>query len=582
MTSNDYWKELSNIYLNKNSGFVNMGWAASSLHRGSSIYNKTALIFINRKWPGDHEGYYKYSFHDLDKHSHLFSFALQRLGLKAGDILFSLSPRLPEFYVSCLGTLKRGLIFAPLFPAFGIEPIQTRIQKANGCALFTTVSLFQKKIAPIQKDLPSLKYVILVDDNGEIKSIPGAIDFYEFLDEAEANLHFEWHLQDQGYWWSDHFIEKTISTTPALLHFTSGTTGQPKGALHSHGAALFHQLTGTVALDLRPNDLFWCTADPGWVTGMSYGVLSPLLNGVTSVIDESDFVAERWYKILQEFKITNWYTAPTALRLLMKQGDDLAKSFSLRNLRFVASVGEPLNPEVIYWGRRVLDIEIHDNWWQTETGGIMIANLPSTKIKPGSMGKPIPGIEVRLIERKPNGGIKFVETPHQCGEIALKVGWPAMFQSYLNDEERYRRCFCNDWYLSGDLAKIDEDGYFWFIGRSDDVIKSSGHLIGPFEVESAIMEHPLVAEAAVIGIPDSVAGEVVKAFVSLKKSITPSEELASEILGLARKKLGPALAPRELKLIDAIPKTRSGKIMRRLLRARELGLPEGDVSTMQV
>jgi acetyl-CoA synthetase len=326
--------------------------------------------------------------------------------------------------------------------------------------------------------------------------------------------------------------------------------------------------------------VFWCTADPGWVTGTSYGIVAPLSLGATLLIDQEEFDAERWYRTLQDHHVDVWYTAPTAIRMLMKQGDDLPKRFDLRRVRFVASVGEPLNPEAVWWGERALGLTIHDNWWQTETGGIMIANFRSLDVKPGSMGKPLPGIEAAVVERA-DGSVRVIEESGREGELALRVGWPSMFRTYLGEEARYRKCFADGWYLTGDLARRDEDGYWWFVGRADDVIKSAGHLIGPFEVESALMEHPSVAEAAVIGKPDPVAGEVVKAFVALKAGQVADETMRKALLAHARKRLGPAVAPREIEFSASLPKTKSGKIMRRLLKARELGLPEGDTSTLE-
>ncbi|MFN6961143.1 MAG: AMP-binding protein, partial [Rhodocyclaceae bacterium] len=354
-----------------------------------------------------------------------------------------------------------------------------------------------------------------------------------------------------------------------------------KGALHVHAAMLTHWATGRCALDLHDEDIFWCTADPGWVTGTSYGIIAPLLHGVTSIVDREEFDAERWYSILQDQRVTVWYTAPTAIRMLMKTGAELAQKYRFPDLRFIASVGEPLNPEAVWWGKEVLGLPIHDNWWQTETGGIMIANTPAMDIKPGSMGRPLPGVEAAIVKRNEDGSVGVIDTPDVEGELALKRGWPSMFRGYLNNEERYRKCFAGEWYLTGDLAKRDADGYFWFVGRLDDVIKSAGHLIGPFEVESALMEHPAVAEAGVIGKPDPVVGEVVKAFVSLKKGWEDSDALRKELLAHARKKLGAAVAPKELTILPSLPRTRSGKIMRRLLKARELGLPEGDLSTLE-
>jgi acetyl-CoA synthetase len=300
-----------------------------------------------------------------------------------------------------------------------------------------------------------------------------------------------------------------------------------------------------------------------------------------SVVDEAEFDPERWYRLLQEERIGVWYTAPTAIRMLMKAGSELAKRYRFPTLRFVASVGEPLNPEAVWWGEEAFGLPIHDNWWQTETGGIMIANTPAMDIKPGSMGKPLPGIDALVVHRRADGSCEEIRAPGMQGELALRAGWPSMFRGYLHQEERYRKCFSGDLYLTGDLVQRDADGYFWFVGRADDVIKSAGHLIGPFEVESALLEHPAVAEAGVIGKPDPVVGETVKAFVSLKAGITPSDDLALELLGHARKRLGAAVAPKEIAFLTTLPRTRSGKIMRRLLKAREMGLPEGDTSTLE-
>jgi acetyl-CoA synthetase len=347
-----------------------------------------------------------------------------------------------------------------------------------------------------------------------------------------------------------------------------------------HQAVLTHFLTGRYVLDLHPEDVFWCTADPGWVTGTSYGIIAPLVHGVTTIVDEADFDAERWYQILQDQRVTVWYTAPTAIRMLMRAPEEQRKRYDLSALRLVHSVGEPLNPEAVVWGERVLGLPIHDNWWQTETGGIMIANYAALDIRPGSMGLPLPGIEAAIVTRMADGSVR-VEGDEVQGELALKSGWPSMFRAYLHDEERYRKCFSPPWYLTGDLARRDADGYYWFVGRADDIIKTAGHMVGPFEVESSLMEHPAVAEAGVIGKPDAMIGELVKAFVVLKPGHEASETLRQELIGFGRTRLGSAVAPREIDFIDNLPKTRSGKIMRRLLKARELGLPIGDTSTLE-
>ncbi|MFP4513820.1 MAG: AMP-binding protein, partial [Acidimicrobiales bacterium] len=388
----------------------------------------------------------------------------------------------------------------------------------------------------------------------------------------------------------DHFtIPPTDPEDRSLLHFTSGTTGTPKGAIHVHGAVVAHLVTSAYALDLKPDDVYWCTADPGWVTGTSYGIIAPLLHGVTSIVDESDFEAGRWYDILERERVNVWYTAPTAVRMLMRAGTEEPARRDLSALRLVASVGEPLNPEAVTWSEANLGLPIHDNWWQTETGGIMIANYRSVPIRRGSMGRPMPGIHAALLERDDRGRIvmredgspRQVTEPDREGELAIRAGWPSMFRGYLGEEERYAKCFVGDWYRSGDLARCDADGYFWFVGRADDVIKSAGHLIGPFEVESALIEHPAVYQAGVIGVPDPMAGEVVKAFVALSPGYEPSDDLRLDLIGFARKRLGAAVAPREIAFDQHLPVTKSGKIMRRVLKARELGEPEGDLSTME-
>ena len=494
----------------------------------------------------------------LARRSARFANVLRNLGLQPGDKVFCLSGRIPELYVAALGTFKAQCVFAPLFSAFGPEPIAQRMRLGGANLLLTTQALLKRKVAGVLDQFPGLK-VLLVDGAAE-----GAISLPAEMECA-----------------SDHFtIAPTDPETLALLHFTSGTTGTPKGAMHVHEAVVAHNYSGRVALDLHPDDIYWCTADPGWVTGTSYGIIAPLCNGVTSIVDEAEFDATRWYDILERQKVSVWYTAPTAIRRLMKLGAEPVKAHDLSALRYMASVGEPLNPEAVRWGNEVFGMPFHDNWWQTETGAIMISNYPSMDVKPGSMGRPLPGIEAAIVQVEGDSA-RVIEQPGVQGELALRRGWPSMFRGYLGAEERYRKCFKGDWYVSGDLAKRDEEGYFWFVGRSDDVIKSAGHLIGPFEVESALVEHPAVNEAGVIGIPEETAGEIVKAFVALKAGYAPSEGLKLEILAHARKQLGPAVAPREIEFRDELPKTKSGKIMRRLLKARELGLPEGDLSTLE-
>jgi acetyl-CoA synthetase len=515
------------------------------------------------RWLGTDGRVLNFTYGDLQRETNRFANVLRELGVGKGDRVFSLAGRVPELYIAALGAFKNGSVFCPLFSAFGPEPVRQRLSRGDARVLVTTERLYRKNVEVSQPDLPLLRHVLLLDSREDVRD--GIWSFGKRMADAA---------------W-DFAIPPTSPDDMALLHFTSGTTGLPKGAIHVHEAALMHYMTGKYALDLHPEDIFWCTADPGWITGTSYGLIAPLLHGVTSVIDEADFDAERWYRILQEQRVSVWYTAPTAVRMLMRQPYEPRKQYDLSRLRFVASVGEPLNPAAVVWGQEALGLPIHDNWWQTETGGIMISNYAAMEIRPGSMGRPLPGVEAAIVRRVNEEAVELILEPTVEGELALRPGWPSMFRGYLHDKERYRKCFAGGWYLTGDLAKRDADGYFTFVGRADDIIKTAGHMVGPFEVESVLMTHPAVAEAGVIGKPEPVIGELVKAFVALKPGWEPSDELKLDLIGFARKKLGSVVAPKEIAFEQKLPHTRSGKVMRRLLKAREMGLPEGDTSTLE-
>jgi acetyl-CoA synthetase len=543
---------------------LNIAHEAVDRHAAGGRGAQVALRFSDRHGERD------LTYAGLRTQTARFANVLRGLGVGRGDRVFSLLGRRPELYVAALGTLKNVSVFSPLFAAFGPEPVRQRLEIGGGRVLVTTAAQYRRKVAQIRDRLPLLEHVLIVD--ADAPAVPGTMSLPALM--AQADDAFE--------------IPATAPDEMALLHFTSGTTGRPKGAVHVHEAVVAHHATGRYALDLHPGDVFWCTADPGWVTGTSYGIVSPLTHGVTVLVDTEDLDVDRWYRLLEEQRVTVWYTAPTALRMLMRAGAEHRAGRDLSRLRFVASVGEPLNPEVVVWTDETFGLPAHDNWWQTETGGIMLSNFAACEIRPGSMGRPVPGIEAAIVERDADGrrvlvdGLpRLVTAADTEGELALRAGWPSMFRGYLGDEARYAGCFAGDWYCSGDLVRRDADGWFWFVGRADDVIKSAGHLIGPFEVENVLMEHPAVAEAGVIGTPDPVAGEVVKAFVSLRPQFSPSDELARELVGFARTRLGPAVAPRQIAFASDLPKTRSGKIMRRLLKARELGLPEGDLSTLE-
>ncbi|MGO9067760.1 acetate--CoA ligase [Mycobacterium sp.] len=559
------WSDVPALCEGMGSGGCNIAYAAVDRHVDGPVAARTALRFIADTGAAGELVTHDISYAELGRLARRFTNVLRSLGVGKGERVFAIMGRIPELYVTVLGGLRNGSVVSPLFSAFGPEPIATRVTIGEARVLVTTTAIYHRKIEKMRDQLTSVRHVVLVDQDENADAVPGTLNYQHLMARVD-----------------DHApIEHTTAADPALLHFTSGTTGTPKGAIHVHGALTMHYITGLYALDLHADDVFWCTADPGWVTGTSYGVITPLLHGVTSIVDQAEFDAERWYRILQDERVTVWYTAPTAVRMLIKAGPEVAARYRFPGLRFVASVGEPLNAEAVWWGKRVLGLPIHDNWWQTETGGIMIANTPAFDIKPGSMGRPLPGVDAYVVRRDDSGMISVVEQPGVEGELALRQGWPSMFRGYLHEDARYRKCFTDDLYLTGDLVKRDPDGYFWFVGRADDVIKSAGHLIGPFEVENVLTDHPAVAEAGVIGKPDPVVGEVVKAFVSLKQGFTADEALRRELLGHARKRLGAAVAPKEIEFVDALPHTRSGKIMRRLLKARELGLPEGDTSTIE-
>jgi len=553
------WGDIAQNFDGLPLGGLNIAHEAIDRHANGPLADKDALI-----WLGENGDRKCYTFADMKRLTSCFANVLSSLGFAKGDRIFTLSTRLPELYIAAMGILKNRSVMCPLFSQFGPEPILQRLTRGDAKALLTTQALFDKKVRPILSELPQLRTILLIDaDEDESDRI---LSLSRLMEKASES--FE--------------ILPTDPEDMSLLHFTSGTTGMPKGVVHVHKAAYTHYMTGRYVLDLHPQDIYWCTADPGWVTGTSYGIIAPWLQGVTNIVDEAEFDASRWYSTLQNEKVTVWYTAPTAIRRLMRLDMEPLKEYDLSSLRLIQSVGEPLNPEAVLWGMDKLKMPIHDNWWQTETGGIMIANFLSQQIRPGSMGRPLPGIEAGIVLHNDDGTVTEITEPGKEGELVLRPGWPSMFRAYLHNEDKYAKSFVGGWYLSGDLAYKDEDGYFWFVGRSDDIIKTSGHMVGPFEVESALMEHPAVAEAGVIGKPDEMIGQLVKAFVSLKAGFEPTEELRRELIGFGRKKLGAAVAPKEIEFQDNLPKTRSGKIMRRLLKAREMGLPEGDTSTLEM
>ena len=537
-------------------GGLNNAFVCIDKHVLEGNGQKLAMI-----WEGKNGEEEQYTFEEMKSQTDKFANVLKSIGVEKGDRVFVFMDRLPECYFSVFGGLKIGAIVGPLFSAFGPEPVKDRMSDSGAKVLITQPEL-RKKISGILTELPDLKKIIVVNKNGREENplVGSDLSYEELMSHAEPI----------------ESIENTSQYDYSIMHYTSGTTGKPKGALHRHQSIIQQFATGRWALDFKQDDIYWCTADPGWVTGTSYGMFAPWSSGITQVIYEGGFSATKWYGVIEKYSVNIWYTAPTAIRMLMKAGGKPIQDRDLTSLRFIASVGEPLNPEAVVWGNENYEMPIHDNWWQTETGAIMCANLSSMQIRPGSMGRPMPGIELAILDKD------FKKLPaNEPGILAVKPGWPSQFFAYWKNDERYNSRFKRGWYITGDEAYMDEDGYFWFQGRSDDVINTAGHLVSPFEVESTLIEHEAVAEAGVIGIPDKLAMEVVKAFVSLNTDYEWSKDLRRDLMRFCREKLSAGIAPRDIEYVDSMPKTRSGKIMRRLLKARELGLPEGDTSTLE-
>lgn len=544
-------KELALLAHNK----LNAAYIAIDRHTKTYRKNKIAMYYEGEA--GNKE---QYTFTQISELSNKFANVLNDHGVKRGDRVFLFLPRIPELFISFLGILKTGAIAGTLFSAFQEQALLDRLENSEAKVLITNAELF-KRVGKVWRKLPHLEKVIIVErDAKELPKSKKIIYFHKELETASRDFNVRLMHPDEA----------------AFMLYTSGTTGKPKGVVHQHLAIVQEYITAKWVLDLKDDDVYWCTADPGWVTGIAYEILGSWANGAATVVFDGRFSSDRWYKIIQDYKVSVWYTAPTAVRMLMADGLSVVKKYNLSSLRHLASVGEPLNPEAIMWGLKAFGLPFHDTWWQTELGAIAIANYISLPIKPGSMGKPFPGVIAAIVDDKGK------ELPiGKEGNLALKPNFPSLMQKVWRRPKKYKSYFTNGWYISGDHGMQDKDGYFWFIGRADDVIKTSGERVGPFEVESALVEYPGVVEAGVIGKPNELRGEIIKAFVVLKKDVKPTDALKEALMMHVKKHLAGHAYPREVEFIDKLPKTRSGKIMRRILKAKDLGLPIGDTSTLE-
>jgi acetyl-CoA synthetase len=530
----------------------NIGWICTGQQCAAGLGDKVAMRWISSRFERSDS-----TFAELDRLSNRFANALRVLDIKPGHVIFTFLPKTPEQFTAFLGSLKAECITGTLFSNFGDDALLDRLGASEAQLVITRKSLY-RKIERIRSQLPALRTVILTDVSEDL-----AHDVLSWQRLMESS--------------SDDFVTPvTPAKTPSVLHYTSGSTGKPKGVLHCHKSVLHQSRTTSEVLGLQPDDLFWCTADQGWVTGTSYGIIGPWSLGVTQVHFGGGYNAEHWFDLLQNEGITVWYTAPTALRMLLREEPAVLRAYNLAKLRNIFSVGEPLNPEVIAWFRESFNKDIHDTWFQTETGAIMIANRPGQLIRPGSMGTTLSGIEAGILG---DDGTPLSSGEH--GNLCLKAGWDSMFITYLNNETAYQSKFRDGWYYTGDMAWQDENQFYWFLGRSDDVVNTSGHLVSPFEVESALLELPEVAESGVIGAPDDLLFEKVVAFIHFHPGVRFTPELELKIRIHIANRLSSVAIPQDIVPVEVVPKNKSGKIMRRVLKARYLGQDAGDLSTME-
>jgi acetyl-CoA synthetase len=529
----------------------NIGYLCSDLQVELGRGNRVAFRWIsNTKETQD------FTYGDLKNSSNRAANILRGNGLQTGDSVMFLLPRIPELFFLFLGAMKLGANSCILFTSIGEETLKDRIMETETHLLVTNTKLLYK-IENLFADSPYALKLLVVDENTIKENRIGILNDFAT---ADSNFTIPYTAVDQN----SHF------------HFTSGSTGKPKGVQHVHGGAINHLNSFLEVMQPNKDDIYWCTADPGWVTGTTYGIIAPWMYGLTEIQFEGNFNSSAWMQIIENHKVNILYSAPTAFRMLMQNEDALFSQFDLSKLKRIYCVGEPLNPVIIEWGRKVLKKDIYDTWFQTETGSIMIANRPGLDIRPGSMGKPLSYINAQILDKngKPNA-------ENQEGLLCIQKPWASMFSTYIKNPDVYKKKFFGEYYSSGDIAYKDNDGYIWFVGRNDDIINTAGHLVSPFEVESALLEIPEIIDVGVVGAPDDVLFEKVVAFIVLRGGLQMTPALDLKIKLHISKEVSSMASPREIINVTKIPKTKSGKIMRRLLKNQYLNLELGDTSTLE-